>query len=461
MVFCPDDGIPIQKSSSVGYHKSYWLGYWEGYNRFLLQENQPIPDTGMVVNYTMRKLIWELDWLIESEMIDSHRISLMGGSMGARGANYLARAYPERFASWLSLSPGIVPQDGDPLVGSIAQNLSTNLPGEPGILKVMDIYSVLSANERDIPFGKIVGGRDDNSLAALTSEVIQSYENLNASGFGCHVYWDDRGHVYTYGSYWSDSYRLTAQALTEYRSNQSFPAFFNDDQDFEMVGRQPEIGSGDPSDGDIWGTWGGYYGWDPEKIVDTPTMWKTEVFLISFSEYPNDIPPFDSSKTDIAIRRPQQFTPQEGNSIVWELKRLSDSRVVQSGEVIVGVNGLVIIPDLVIYKEICELSVSVNPNAVFSQDEVSLTPVKSSLLKVFPNSFNTSTTIMYRVPQAGLVNITIYNISGNMIKILVNKYKIAGHHSINWDAGKIPSGIYYCVLRTGQSIEIKRCILIR
>ena len=416
MVFCPDDGIPIQKSNNVAYQKTYWLGYWEGYNRFLLPENQPIPDSGLVINYTMRRIIWELDWLIESEMINSKQISLMGGSMGARGANYLARAYPERFAAWLSLSPGIEPVSDDPLVGSASQNLRTNLPGKPGVAEVMDLHTILSVNERDIPFGKIVGGRADNSLAALTPEVIQAYKNVNASGFGCHIYWDDRGHVYTNGSYWSDSYRLTAQALTAYRSNQSFPAFFNDDQDFGTPGRQPDIGSGEPSDGDTWGTWGGYYGWDPEKIVDSPSMWKSEVFLISSSEYSNDIPSFDSSKTDIAIRKPQQFSPLEGSSFTWELKRLSDSSVVQSGQEEVGENGVITIPDITIYKEKCELSVSVGATAVSSPNDEAGIPARFIILYNFPNPFTEHTIIQFPNPEQVPYQLKVMGLTGKVLK---------------------------------------------
>ena len=53
MVFCPDDGIPAISSGQVKSLKTYWIGYWEGYNRFLPPEDQPIPDTALVVNYTM------------------------------------------------------------------------------------------------------------------------------------------------------------------------------------------------------------------------------------------------------------------------------------------------------------------------------------------------------------------------------------------------------------------------
>ena len=249
-----------------------------------------MPDDALIVNFTMRRILWEIDWLIAHESVDPSRVSLMGGSMGARGSNYLARAYPDRFSAYLSLSLGIEPQPNDPLVGTREQNLLTNLPGSPRILQVMDLRTRLSDKEVDFPYGIIVGGKNDGSLAGLSEEVVQAFHAVNDSAMGTNIYWDDRGHVFTAGSYWSDSERLTAQALTAYRSNQSYPAFFNDDQDPALPGRQPELVSGDEGAGDPWGSWGGYYTWDPESIVDTPTLWSVNLGLVTDSTYPNDIP---------------------------------------------------------------------------------------------------------------------------------------------------------------------------
>jgi len=262
--------VLIKKNSGIKYQKTYWTGYWEGYDRFRLKSEQPVPDDGLVVDFTMRRIDWELGWLIDHENIDPERLSLLGGSMGARGANYLARARPERFAAWLSLSPGNEPMPNDPFVGTAEQNVVTNLPGSPGILDVMRLYAEISGSERDIPFGKIVVGRADKGAASgWRTEMIQSFKEMNTTGFGPHLYWDERGHGYTSGSHWADSYRLKAKALTRYRNNQSFPAFFNDDQDFKTTGRQPDMGDGDPSSGDAWGTWSGYYSWDTETVTDS------------------------------------------------------------------------------------------------------------------------------------------------------------------------------------------------
>jgi len=459
VVFCPDDGLFIKRTDFIGQQKSYWLGFWEGYNRFLLPEEQSIPDDGLVINYTMRRIIWELDWIIDNEGIETAKISLMGGSMGGRGANYLARAYPELVAAWLSLSPGIVPVEGDPFVGSVSQNLTTNLPGSPGVLDVMGLHAPLSAVERDIPFGKIVGGRADQSKAALTAEMIQAYKNVNDSGWGAHIYWDDRGHVYTEGSYWADSYRLTASALTTYRNDKSFPAFFNDDQDFDTPGRQPDMGSGDPADGSMWGTWGGYYSWDPESIVESATTWKADLFLMSSGESLVDIPAFDSSRTDLTIRRPQQFSPPEDSRIGWTLMRLSDSRILQSGEVIVGANGVVTIPDLTIFKEKCELSLSVIPSAVNLHHKVENTSNESAVIQIFPNPISSNTTIIYNLQQSGSVYLAVYNTSGQIVHILENGYKAAGHHSIYWNATGSEPGLYILRIETGQFVGINKFIL--
>ena len=49
MFFCPDDGLDVKRSDRVRIQKSYWLGFWEDYNRFLLPEEQPVPDTGLIL----------------------------------------------------------------------------------------------------------------------------------------------------------------------------------------------------------------------------------------------------------------------------------------------------------------------------------------------------------------------------------------------------------------------------
>ena len=60
----------------------------------------------------------------------------------------------------------------------------------------------------------------------------------------------------------------------------------------------------------------------------------------------------------------------------------------------------------------------------------------------FPNPFNPSTTIGYRLKEEGYVKIMVYNIQGELLTVLVNETKPAGYHEVEFVAENISSGIY-------------------
>ena len=65
-----------------------------------------------------------------------------------------------------------------------------------------------------------------------------------------------------------------------------------------------------------------------------------------------------------------------------------------------------------------------------------------------------------------MVDLTVYNLKGQLVRILVDKNMSAGKHSINWD-GKdeanhnTSSGIYLYQLKAGETIQTKRILLIK
>jgi hypothetical protein len=217
------------------------------------------------------------------------------------------------------------------------------------------------------------------------------------------------------------------------------------------------MGDGDPASGDVWGTWGGYYSWDTETIVDSASKWKATVFLHNSGLNQNDVPSFDSARTDISIRRPQQFNPAEGDSIGWTLKRLSDSVLLQSGMEIVGQNGVVTIPNLTIYRDSCRLSVYDNVIAFINNPEIQ---TGFALLQNVPNPFKSITTVSYYIPESAQVNLAVYNISGQLVETLVNGFKNTGSHSVTWSAAGIGSGIYFIKLRSVEYSDVIKCIIL-
>lgn len=66
----------------------------------------------------------------------------------------------------------------------------------------------------------------------------------------------------------------------------------------------------------------------------------------------------------------------------------------------------------------------------------------------FPNPFNPSTTFRYTIPLDGPVNISVFNVLGNLIMPVVNEEKLAGTYEIKFIASGLASGIYLVRMQT-------------
>jgi hypothetical protein len=79
----------------------------------------------------------------------------------------------------------------------------------------------------------------------------------------------------------------------------------------------------------------------------------------------------------------------------------------------------------------------------------------------YPNPFNPVTRINYTVAKAVNVNITVYNILGQKVNTLVNKFLPAGQHSVNFDGSGLSSGVYYYRITAGDFVSVKKMTLIK
>jgi hypothetical protein len=95
------------------------------------------------------------------------------------------------------------------------------------------------------------------------------------------------------------------------------------------------------------------------------------------------------------------------------------------------------------------------------------TPASFALHANVPNPFNPLTTIRYDVPGGGAdVNISIYDVSGQLIRSLVNEHRGAGTWSVQWngddDRGQsVASGVYFYRMRAGEFVETKKMMLLK
>ena len=174
LLISPDDPDLFRRSVSVRPERTLWLGYWEGFDRFALPEEQSVPDDALIADYTMRRLDWMVQWITEAEGIDPTRISVMGLSMGGRGTFYNTRRHPERYSTGTAFIPGIAPFDESAVHGNRSQNLRTTLPGSPTMEDVTNPSVPISNSERDMPFTRIIAGRADSSPGAgWSAERVQ------------------------------------------------------------------------------------------------------------------------------------------------------------------------------------------------------------------------------------------------------------------------------------------------
>jgi Secretion system C-terminal sorting domain len=93
--------------------------------------------------------------------------------------------------------------------------------------------------------------------------------------------------------------------------------------------------------------------------------------------------------------------------------------------------------------------------------EVEIAPSEFSLAQNYPNPFNPSTTIGYGIKEKGEVMLAILNAIGEEIAVLVSEEKEAGYHTVEFNAAKLPSGVYFYQLKAGNFFDTKKMILLK
>ncbi len=92
-------------------------------------------------------------------------------------------------------------------------------------------------------------------------------------------------------------------------------------------------------------------------------------------------------------------------------------------------------------------------------------PKKFELSQNYPNPFNPATTIRYNLPEAGMVKLTLFNILGQELRTLVNEFKEAGVHTINFSATggaiELNSGMYIYKIEAGNFVQTRKMTLVK
>lgn len=88
-------------------------------------------------------------------------------------------------------------------------------------------------------------------------------------------------------------------------------------------------------------------------------------------------------------------------------------------------------------------------------------PAEFTLGQNYPNPFNPATTIRYGLPEPSHVSLTVYNLLGQPVAVLVNEIRKANYHEAVFDASGLPSGMYIYRLQAGNHIKSGKLMLVK
>jgi len=105
-------------------------------------------------------------------------------------------------------------------------------------------------------------------------------------------------------------------------------------------------------------------------------------------------------------------------------------------------------------ETIHETIVSATPTAV-------PVPADFALHAPYPNPFNPTTLIGYDVKETGLVSVKVFDLLGREVATLVQGTVPAGSYSIDWHAGDLPSGLYFCRMEADGFARVRKLLLVK
>jgi len=185
---------------------------------------------------------------------------------------------------------------------------------------------------------------------------------------------------------------------------------------------------------------------------------------------------FDDSRGVIGIFAPTRGSWQGGNYQIGKLvlKYLYDKGAQSLGHACMAAQR-----DLMWYypkyKKFAQSYVYLGDPAIFLSGAVrgEITTVEENIIKTpdlsietnYPNPFNPMTTIEYSLSQASYIELSIYNVKGELIKRLVSGVEVAGTYKAVWNGRdergrSVASGVYFCILRSSDGNKITRKIIL-
>ena len=102
-----------------------------------------------------------------------------------------------------------------------------------------------------------------------------------------------------------------------------------------------------------------------------------------------------------------------------------------------------------------------NKLIIGKHNQQNILPAENKLGQNYPNPFNPSTTISFTLTKHTRVKITLYDLLGRAVRVLLEDIKNPGEHKLNFNASGLSSGVYYYKIEAGSFTESKKMVLIK
>jgi len=107
----------------------------------------------------------------------------------------------------------------------------------------------------------------------------------------------------------------------------------------------------------------------------------------------------------------------------------------------------------------------VDPNPTKIENNM-IQPTEFMVKQNYPNPFNPNTSLLFSIPEPGMVEIRIYDVMGRLVRDFSSEFYLAGSHTAHWngrDDGEqtVSSGIYFCEFKFRAFRSIIKMQLVR
>jgi len=456
-VLTMDDYMPTAEGNT------FWFGYNEGFD--ITARSNSTPTSGFVVDYTMRRVVFTLEWARSTLPIDTTRVYAIGYSMGAIGALFTTLRLPDLIAGAMfahgvfdfgfeadpdaacSFNPsGAQRWSCDHLFGTVQEDLPT--PEGERTFDVLDanyLVKELANAGRAVPPIVSFSGRYDTTTGWAEKPIF--FRTMHSTREGGMFFFDTSTHNGGALSAWAPMGNFGY--VYRYRSDRSFPALSNCSTDLNP-------GDGHAASGDSVGTINGYVEWDTTTIVDSRLVWGIRLTLRDLATRWGTLRAPDSLSVDVTPRRLQQFRIQPETPVQYSLTD-AGGVLFASGAALSDAHGVVTIPAVTVRRSGTRLALWQLPN----NSGVRAAAVDGVTLSGLVNPLHGACRFEVAWPRSGAGRVEVLDVSGRRVRRVWSGVASAGPQSERLDATGLASGVYLLCARQGSAVTTRRFVVVR